>query len=161
MSTLARSEFDRRLDSLLRNAESLIPTEMLPDLPYMEQAPDVHEWYPFEMELWNTGEQIRLFLAENDRKMNAAQLDRIIRICLDKKAKRGRLSFVMLLGRKKYGSLANSIVSLLHDPNVDGHVIDTLYKMGAGQYPELVSPFLHHKKTWIRNVAKKYLQKFE
>jgi len=113
------------------------------------------------MELWNTGEQIRLFLTENDRKMNAAQLDRIIRICLDKKAKRGRQSFVMLLGRKKYGSLANTIVSSLDDPDVDGHVIETLYKMGAGQYPDLIRPYLNHKKAWIRNGAKRYLRKFE
>jgi len=28
-------------------------------------------------------------------------------------------------------------------------------------YVELITPFLHHKRTWIRNIAKKYIQKFK
>ena len=67
----------------------------------------------------------------------------------------------MLLGRKMYCSYAERLVSLIHDEDVDGHVIDTLYKMHAENYVELITPFLHHKRTWIRNIAKKYIQKFK
>jgi len=155
-----RKAFDDELDTLLRKAESLIPDQILPDLPYMEHAPNAHEWYSFEQELWQIGEEIRQLAAENNKKFHADQVERIVGICLDKRAKRGRQSFVMLLGRKMYCVYASSIVPVLEDPDVDGHVIDTLYKMCAGQYIELVEPFLNHNTTWIRNRAKNYVHKF-
>lgn len=157
MSPLKRSSFDNEIDTLFTKAEAIIPGEIFPDLPYMEHAPNVHEWYRFEHELWGIGEEIRQFVVKNNKKFNAKQIDRIINICLDKRAKRGRQSFLMLLGRKMYSDYANKIIPLLHDADVDGHVIDTLYKMRADQYIELVKPFLNHDKSWIRNKAKKYI----
>jgi hypothetical protein len=65
----------------------------------------------------------------------------------------------MLLGRKKYFQYSEKIVHLLNSDDVDGHVIDTLYKMGAGQYVEAIKPFLNHNRTWIRSKAKKYIEK--
>lgn len=56
---------------------------------------------------------------------------------------------------------ANEIVKILEDDDVDGQVIHTLYKMQAGQYVELMKPFLNHKRTWIRNEAKRFIQKYE
>ena len=161
MSCLDRQTFDDHLETLLTKAEKLIPNEELPDLPYMDVAPDVHEWYQFEHQLWDVGEEIRQLIAEHNKKLNEAQVKRIIEICLDKKAKRGRQSFIMLLGRKCYSAFADVIIHLIHDDDVDGHVIDTIYKMQVGQYVEKVKPFLNHKRTWIRNEAKKYIQKYE
>lgn len=37
---LACETFDYELEMLLQKAETLIPEEILPDLPYMEAAPD-------------------------------------------------------------------------------------------------------------------------
>ena len=156
-----RTVFDNELDSLLVGAEALIPEENLPDLPFMDLAPDVHDWYKFEHDLWGVGENIRQFLSENKNKLNKKQIERIIKICLDKRAKRGRQSFVMLLGKKMYCDYADHIVSLLNDEDVDGQVIDTLYKMGAKEYVDLVEPFLTHNRTWIRNEAKRYVQKYK
>ena len=158
---MERNIFDKELDNLLLRAEELIPTEDLPDLPFMELAPDVHDWYKFEHQLWDVGEEIRQFLLVNKNKLNDNQIERIIEICLNKKAKRGRQSFVMLLGKKIYCSYARRLVSLLDDNDVDGHTIDTLYKMGAAEYIELIRPFLTHKQTWIKNEAKRYIQKYE
>ena len=156
-----RNIFDNEFDNLLVIAEGLIPTEELPDLPFMELAPDVHDWYKFEHQLWDVGEEIRQFLSKNKNKLNENQIERILEICLDKRAKRGRQSFVMLLGRKIYCSYADRIVTLLNDGDVDGQVIDSLYKMGANEYVELIKPFLTHKQTWIRNEAKRYIKKYE
>lgn len=156
-----RNVFDNELDNLLMRAESLIPEENLPDLPFMELAPDAHDWYEFEHELWEVGENIRQILSKNKNKPNNIQIERIIKICFDKRAKRGRQSFVMLLGRKMYCSYANQIVLLLNDDDVDGHVIYSLYKMGAKDYVELIEPFITHKRTWIRNEAKRYIQKYK
>lgn len=156
-----RKVFDNELDTLLTRAEALIPEENLPDLPFMDLAPDVHDWYMFEHELWEVGEDIRQFLLENKNKLNVSQIERIVKICLDKKAKRGRQSFVMLLGKKIYNSYADMIVTVLNDDDVDGQVIDTLYKMGAKEYVEQIEPFLTHNRTWIRNEAKRYVQKYK
>lgn len=156
-----RKVFDNKLNGYLDNAEALIPKESLPDLPYMDLAPDVHDWYEFEHRLWEIGEEIRQFLSENKNKLNKNQIERIVSICLDKNAKRGRQSFVMLLGKKIYSSYADKIVTVLNDDDVDGQVIDTLYKMGAKEYVELIEPFLTHNRTWIRNEAKRYVQKYK
>lgn len=153
MKVLDRKVFDEELGALLKRAEDLIPNEVLPDLPY-------GEWHSFELELWQIGETIRQFVAENGRKFNADQIERILNICLDKRAGRGRQSFVLLLGRKTYSTYAGCVVRILDDTDVDGQVIDTLYKMCAGQYVELVTLFLDHDKTWIGNLAKKYVQKY-
>ena len=156
-----RKAFDSDINNLLTRAEALIPEENLPDLPYMDLAPDVHDWYEFEHKLWEIGEEIRQFISENKNKLNKNQIDRIVSICLDKKAKRGRQSFVMLLGKKIYNSYADMIVTVLNDDDVDGQVIDTLYKMGAKEYVEQIEPFLTHNRTWIRNEAKRYVQKYK
>ncbi len=155
-----RKAFDNELDNLLGRAEALIPEENLPDLPFMDLAPDVHDWYEFEHKIWEIGEEIRQFLSENKNKLNNNQIDRIVSICLDKNAKRGRQSFVMLLGKKMFCEYAEQIVSLLNDDDVDGQVIDTLYKMGATGYSDLIEPFLTHNRTWIKNEAKRYIQKY-
>ncbi len=156
-----RKAFDNEIDNLLNRAEVLIPEENLPDLPFMDLAPDVHDWYEFEHKLWDVGEEIRQFLSENKNKFNNSQIYRIVKICLDKRAKRGRQSFVMLLGRKMYCGYSEQIVAFLNDDDVDGQVIDTLYKMAAKEYVDLIEPFLTHNRTWIRNEAKRYIMRYK
>ena len=43
-----RKTFDNELDRLFTQAETLIPEENLPDLPFVDLAPDVYDWYMFE-----------------------------------------------------------------------------------------------------------------
>ena len=100
MSTDNRKIFDHEVDKLLKEAEEKIPDTELPDLPYLKEAPDVHDWYTFEHEIWDIGEEIRQLTVQNKKKFNEEQIGRIIGICLDKRVKRGRQSFVMLLGKK-------------------------------------------------------------
>ncbi len=156
-----RKAFDSELNNFLTRAEALIPEDNLPDLPFMDLAPDVHNWYEFEHKIWEVGEEIRQFLYKNKNKLNENQINRIVSICLDKKAKRGRQSFVMLLGKKIYSGYADKIVTVLNDDDVDGQVIDTLYKMGVKDYVIQIEPFLAHNRTWIRNEAKRYIQKYK
>ena len=161
MISLKRHRFDEELDRLLGKAEEIIPAEILPNLPAMECAPDVSDWYEFEGDLWKIGEEIRQCVGEYGLVFNNDQVRRIIKLCLDKRAKRGRQSFVMLLGRKVYHEYADEIIALLNDEDVDGQVIDTVCKMQAGQYVDWIKPFLNHRRTWIRNAAKKYVKKFQ
>lgn len=155
-----RLDFDNKMNIILSEAELLIPEEKLPDLPFLAEAPDVHDWYKFEHRLWDKGEEIRQLILESKRKPNKDQIKRICDICTNPFAKRGRQSFVMLLGKKCYVQLAPMIVSLLCEDDVNGHVIDTLYKMGASDYVSQIEPFTEHNRTWIRNIAKKYINKY-
>ena len=153
--------FEKAVDLLLEKAEAKIPDTKLPDLPYLKEAPDVHDWHMFELEIWDIGEEIRQLASKYKKKFNEEQINRIIHICLDKRAKRGRQSFVMLLGKKAYSDYSKAIICLLRDKDVDGHIIYTLYKMQAGQYVNLIIPFTYHKKTWIKNEAKRYVKKYK
>ena len=156
-----RELFDKEFDALLRKAKSKIPNTELHDLPHIKEAPDVPDWYVFEHEIWGIGEEIRQLTLKYKKTFSKEQLERIIDICLDKRVKRGRQSFVMLLGKKAYCDYADSIIHLIEDEDVDGHVIDTLYKMQAGQYVNLITPFAEHKITWIKNEAKRYIKKYK
>ncbi len=157
---MKRDEFDTHLNGLLLSAERLIPEKNLSDLPYMESAPTVHDWYDFELELWKTGEDIRQLILSERKELNAEQADRVCKICVDIRAKRGRQSFIMLLGKKRYASYADRIAAVLTDEDIDGHIISTLYKMGASQYIEKIKPYTDHAITWIRNEAKRYIKKY-
>ena len=155
-----RVDFDNQLNKLLTEAENLIPKESLPDLPFIPEVPDVHDWYRFENDLWNKGEEVRQLILNSKKKPNREQVKRICEICTNPVAKRGRQSFVMLLGRKCYTEYAPIIAPFLSDDDIDGHVVDTLYKMGISDYVSQIQPLTKHKRTWIRNIAKKYINKY-
>ena len=155
-----RADFDARIDRLLLDAETLIPTQALPALPAMEYAPTVPSWYGFEHQLWGLGEDLRQLILAEKKDLNAEQTDRICRLCENTNAKRGRQSFVLLLGKKRFLPYADRIAPLLPDADISGQVISTLYKMGAAQYVDRIKPYTEHRVTWIKNEAKKYLQKY-
>ena len=155
-----RLDFDNQLNKILLEAENLIPIEKLPDLPFMPEAPEIHAYYRFELDLWDKGEEIRQLIFNSKKKPNRDQIQRICDICTSPFAKRGRQSFILLLGKKCYVEYAPIIAPFLSDDDIDGHVVDTLYKMGAPDYISQIRPFINHKHTWIRNIAKKYINKY-
>ena len=150
---MTRSEFDARIDGILLSAERLVPQENLPDLPFMELAPAVHDWYDFEHALWEIGENIRQLILSERKDLKHAQADRVCRICAAVKAKRGRQTFVMLLGKKKFSPYAEQLAALLPDEDIDGHIISTLYKMGASQFTESITIRLHGSETKQRDTS--------
>lgn len=154
-----RVSFDTEINNFLSSSEKLIPDKDLPPLPFMELASYVHDWYDFELQLWDIGEKIRQLILKEHKEMNREQSNRVLNICLNKNAKRGRQSFVMLLGKKRYCLYAHKIAVLLSDDDVDGHVISTLYKMGTTDYEEQIKPFINHNRSWIRNEAKRYINR--
>lgn len=58
---------------------------------------------------------------------------------------------------RKYGA---GLISQLDDNFVYGHIIDTIYKMKASEFIEIIKPYCNDKETWIRNKAKKYVEKY-
>lgn len=146
----------------IENAERLIPEVLVPDLPGQEECPDIPEWYSFEHSVWSAGEQIRSIFKNNPKLKKDPEIqEKILEICLRPEAKRGRQSFLLLLGSTHCSNYSDEIADLLKDDNVCGHAIDTLLKMNAGNYVKQIEPLTSHKITWIRNNAKKYIQKYK
>jgi hypothetical protein len=66
----------------------------------------------------------------------------------------------MALGFVAARQHAKTLSPLLRDPDVDGQVLDTLIKMKASGFASEVEPLLQCDKTWIRNLAKRYLSRY-
>ena len=146
--------------ALIKNASSIIPAEAIEDLPPKEFK-DVPQWHKFEYEIWDLGEKVKQLLVRDPLLRKDQDIEKgILDVAMNSKAKRGRQSFVLLLGSVKHAHLAKNIVTTLFDENVNGHVIDALLKMRAGNYVEKVKPFTSSDVTWIRNKAKKYCERY-
>lgn len=151
--------FDTAVEELLSEARSLIPEELFPDQPYVSGTDT--GWYSFELKLWSKGEELRQLLTASGRRLTAEQAAAVLSICLEPKAKRGRQSFLLLLGRTCFACHAQAVAGLLSDPHVAGQAIDTLCKMRVPGFSGDIEPFLSHEKTWVRNCAKRYLAKYQ
>ncbi len=146
---------------LINKAKNLTPDVLEKDLEPIDGFPNVPNWHDYEHNIWAIGEQIRQVLyskksLKKDKEIN----DLIIEFCLNRNSKRGRQSFVLLLGYKHLSNYALKLINIINDKYVDGHVIDTIYKMQAKGYEKEIKPFATHKITWIRKTAIKYLEKY-
>ncbi len=86
---------------------------------------------------------------------------RFLNICLHPNAKRGRQSFFFLFEYKHLVEYASLLITQVEDENVTGHVLSAIWKMNAPGYNKQMQKFTGHQIAWIRNVAKKYLQRWE
>ncbi|MGY3778951.1 hypothetical protein [Isobaculum melis] len=150
------------VNSLLEDAIKLIPSKMLEDLPPNRLG--IIYSLPFESKLWAMGEQLRQ-LIQTDKKFqfDERQIKLLLKIIQNKQAKRGRQSFVMLLGKRKYAYLAPQLIPYLDDPCIALHIFDTIYKMRALGYKK---EFLDFQKKFkpLANDRKKiqnYLNDFQ
>ncbi|CAB1077111.1 hypothetical protein D1AOALGA4SA_4904, partial [Olavius algarvensis Delta 1 endosymbiont] len=151
----------KQIVDLIAQAEEAIPPEQMADLPpgpYLSGAP---EWHAYEHTVWQCGESIRQLLAKKSSLRRDLDLqDSFLRIVCNVKAKRGRQSFVMLLGYTSCAHLAPELVGQLSDPFVTGHVIDTLLKMRCADYVTQVQPFAGHNTAWVRKKAITYVDRY-
>ena len=119
------------------------------------------EWYSFELEAWPIGESIRRALVENARlKTKEVVLAKVMEVAMCRNLRRGRQSFIMALSFVGARRFADALVPLLIDPDVDGHVLAALLKMKAPGFAPEVTPLLNSDKTWIRRLAKKYVDRY-
>lgn len=147
--------------SLINETIDLCPLELEKDLKPIDEFPDVTDWHSFEDRIWEIGEEIRQIIhskksLRNDEEINNA----ILNICLNNRAKRGRQSFILLLGYKKLSHFAPKLIKIVDDKFVTGQVIDTICKMQVKGFEKEIEPFTRTKDQWIRKIALKYLKKF-
>jgi len=154
-------EVKQEILAIIKEVESLTPKELEADLPPIDGFPDVPNWHKYEHAIWGLGEKVRQLLFKHKAlRKDKDIIKKILQISLDPNSKRGRQSFILLLGNINCKPFANQLITQINDKSVDGQVIDSIYKMKASGYSEIISPYCHNKKTWIRNIAKKYIEKF-
>lgn len=158
---MTKEEAKKRIIELIKATKKLTPDLHESDLPSFEASPDVPLWHSYESEIWELGEEIRQILAEHkDLRKDDFINDNIITFCLNKNAKRGRQSFILLLGYKNLSEYASQLIKMIEDKSVDGQIIDTIYKMQAVGFEEEIRPFINDKHIWIKKAAIKYIDKY-
>jgi hypothetical protein len=142
-------------------ARSLAPTEVPSDLAPDASIGGAPGWHPFEHAAWPIGESIRLSLKEAPSlKRDSRALDAVADVVRCRNLRRGRQSFVMALGFTGAARYAPVLADYLTDPDIAGQVLDTLRQMRAGGYDGAVAPLLRARHAWIRNLARRYLDRF-
>jgi hypothetical protein len=145
----------------LDRALSFAPSEYPPDLPSSDELRGAPEWYSFELKVWEIGEDIRQQLQKTPQLIADTDfLNKIVSVIQCRNLRRGRQSFVLLLGFKGASGYADEVARLLSDPDVAGHALDTLQKMRLAGYASEVEALLESEHTWIRNKAKTYLGRY-
>lgn len=142
-------------------ALSFAPLKYPSDLPSSEEFPGAPEWYSFEWKVWEIGENIRQQLQSHPKlKVDADILNKIVSVIQCGNLRRGRQSFVLLLGFKGASKYADEIGGFLNDPDVAGQALDSLLKMRVAGYAGRVEALLESEQAWIRRTAKTYLERY-
>ena len=144
---------------IIQETKVLIPEVFLDNLE-IDSMSNQPKWYPFESQIWKNGERIRqLFLTDKKLRNKESVFDKLFEIATNRNAKRGRQSFIMLFGSVKHSKYSSQLIKQIDDNSVDGQIIDTIYKMKVTEFTKEIKPFTNHDFTWIRNIAKKYIEK--
>lgn len=145
--------------NLIEKTKSIIPNKLEEDLE-IESFSKQPKWYSFEHQIWKNGEEIRQkLLIDKKLKKDEEIFDKLLTIATNRNAKRGRQSFILLFGSVKYAKYSSDLIKHINDGFVNGQVIDTIYKMRVYNYVEEIKPFCNSQITWIKNIAKKYIEK--
>src|SRR5262245_37717193 len=156
-NTSATAELRQRVLEMVRLAEASLPRDHKADLSPDEFTQGEPDWQRFEHEIWKVGEEIRhLMNKKPSLRGDPDLLDAFLRIAQDRRAKRGRQSFVLLFAYKPCAPFATALIEEIEDPDVCGHVIHALLKMNVPGFADRIEPFTGHGRTWIRNKAKQY-----
>jgi hypothetical protein len=139
----------------------LAPAEFPPTLPPSKELLGAPEWYPFEHQAWPIGDRVRQAFSKNPSlRKREVLLSKVAEVATCRNLRRGRQSFVMALGFVSARHYAQHLAAFLDDPDVDGHVLRTLFKMRASGFAREANLLLHSDKSWKRRWAKKYLDRY-
>lgn len=88
-------------------------------------------------------------------------LDDVVEIVRDRRNGTSREMFAVALGNMRGPRVVDVLIGLLDDPEVAGHAIMGLGKLGARPARGEVERFLDHPKSWIRKAARKAIGKID
>ncbi|MFC4323198.1 HEAT repeat domain-containing protein [Litchfieldia salsa] len=116
---------------------------------------------------------LREFLSSNDRSykwaignslsiiLDKSTLNDLIKIVINKEHGTSRQMIIVALGLFKDKKAIPFLLDLLDDEDVKGHVIMALSKFKDPELIPYIKPFVNHNITWVRNEAKKTIDKLE
>ena len=85
----------------------------------------------------------------------------LVKIVQEKKHGTARRMIVSGLGiYRTEESVKKVLIELLNDDDVFGHALSAMAKMGDEKLRRYIEPFTNHETTWVRNKAKKAIEKF-
>ena len=143
------------------SVRALAPATFPVDLPTSKLLSGAPGWYDFEEQAWPIGEAIcRSLKAAPKLRKDPAVLNALASVVRCVNLRRGRQSFVMALSTKSAAAFATELASYLTDPDIDGHALDALIKIGAGGFISQVLPLANHPQAWVRRLAKRYLERY-
>ena len=149
------------IERLVEEVNGLLPDIIERDLAQLNEFSDIPGWHSYEARIWEIGEKIReTLITEKLLRKDIELLDKYLPICLERRLKRGRQSFITLFGFKHCQPYAASLSSQIDDSHVNGHIIHTFNKMKVAGFGKMILPFTESEKAWIRNEAKKYMAKY-
>jgi hypothetical protein len=158
---LAESDARNQIQELLRGTAAATPLSEEPDLPPGKLTQGAPEWYPFEYAIWELGDRVRRVLDQCTKLRGDRSLcEQFVEVVNDRRGKRGRQPFVLLFGYKRCAPFASQLAEVIDDWQVSGHVIDSLIKMQAPGFADIVRPFQSSEFAWIRAKAKTYCRRY-
>lgn len=87
--------------------------------------------------------------------------DEYIKMVSDKDNGISRQMIIILLGKLRCEKAIPTLLSLLQDSDVNGHVIMALGYFKNSELIQYIEPFLNHEKGWIRKEAEKAIKKIK
>ena len=138
----------------------LLAPKIFPKNQEIDELSGQPEWYGFEHKSWSLGEDIRQLLKQEKKLKKDPEVQHaILEIINLKDLRRGRQSFAMLLGNVGSKDLHKEVAKHLEDSDINGHILDTLYKMKVYDYYEEVRQLTKSEFPWVRKLANQYIEK--
>jgi hypothetical protein len=152
------AEIVEAIHKLCASAPDGRPTDLAPG-KYTSGQP---EWSRLEHTAWSLGEQVRQALARNPKLRTKPEiLEAIVQVVECESLRRGRQSFALCLAFVGAKPTAARLSPYLGDKDVCGHVLRALIGMRAPGYTSEVAQLRAAEHAWIRNLAKKYLERYQ
>jgi hypothetical protein len=146
---------------LCQRAIEMAPRDFPDDLPTTAGLAGAPAWYPFETRAWDLGERVRQMLVATPKLRQDSQVqDALLYVVECRNLRRGRQPFVTNLGYAAAAPLAARLVPYLRDRDIDGQVVGALIRMKVGGYSSEVALLVTARHAWVRNLAKKYIERF-
>jgi len=86
-----------------------------------------------------------------------ASFDELVELATDRRYGRAREMVVLGLGRSKRAAAVDVLLSLVDDPDVDGHAVSALGKLKAPAARAALEAKLDDRRAWVRSEARKAL----
>ena len=116
-------------------------------------------WYSYEYKIWNLGENLRFLLKRRKDIQKSESLQKTINaIISNKKYGKGRESFALLPGEFKFSLSIDTLIKMLYDEDIQGHIIISLIKLKVKGLDKEIKLIAETKDGWISKKAKKYLE---